>query len=95
MNIAQEILNYWLDNNDLYTDRVFTITLNENLEIVEKQSLLEYFSYLKAIFPVYLAFIFPYFVPFNNFISTEVSFINVGQGDSILIKSKHSTIMIS
>ena len=35
-----------------------------------------------------------YFVPFNNLISEEVSFINVGQGDACLIRKGQVTVMI-
>lgn len=33
-------------------------------------------------------------IPINNFITTEVSFINVGQGDSCLIRSQNKTVLI-
>ena len=35
-----------------------------------------------------------YFVPINNMLTNEVSFINVGQGDSCLIRSGNTTIMV-
>lgn len=35
-----------------------------------------------------------YVLPINNFVSQEVTFINVGQGDACLIRNKNKTILI-
>lgn len=35
-----------------------------------------------------------YFLPINNTISQQVTFINVGQGDACLIRNKNSTVLI-
>ena len=37
---------------------------------------------------------FIYIMPFENMITTSVSFINVGQGDSTLIRKGNTTILI-
>lgn len=42
----------------------------------------------------YIIFALFYFVPVKNFITSQVSFINVGQGDSCLIRHKDKTVLI-
>lgn len=46
---------------------------------------------LKCIFAFIICI---YFVPINHIVTSEVSFINVGQGDSCLIRDRNSTILI-
>lgn len=48
----------------------------------------------KMISLTYLCLMFSYFIPLNNRITNEVTFINVGQGDSCLIRNKNKTILI-
>ena len=42
----------------------------------------------------YFSLLSIYFIPIKNFVSSEVSFINVGQGDSCLIRKGTTTILI-
>ena len=49
---------------------------------------------VKGILMSNLVFGLLYFLPLNNLITNEVTFINVGQGDSCLIRHKQKTVLI-
>ncbi len=48
----------------------------------------------KLSFVLMVSLMFFYIIPIKNSFTSEVSFINVGQGDSILIRDKHKTALI-
>ena len=77
-------------------------SFNHALLIIYFAIYLVYLIYLsKGFVPLYRTFLFLelslvcfYALPINNLISNEVNFINVGQGDCTLIRSRNKTVLI-
>ena len=55
---------------------------------------IKFYPITKALYFVIASFLLIYFLPINNLLTESITFINVGQGDSCLIRKQNKTILI-
>lgn len=102
INFIYEIITNLLNFFNLFSLKIHAPPLSPFYLFLFEMLYFAFHYYFSIIFkPIYkgvgLSFVILlliYFVPINNLITQEVSFINVGQGDSTLIRKGNSVIMI-
>lgn len=102
VNVYNDLLSKIVNPFSKLTITMFAPEMNNLLVVVYYAVILLIFYYssircypYKKIFLYsYIAFIPLYFLPIKNVISSEVTFVNVGQGDCCFIRNRNTTVLI-